>query len=208
MDRLRACADCKQLYPATAAHFSRNRRRKDGLVLWCKACAAKRWQAHYKLNREKLIARAVEGTRKRRQRPEVAEANCVAAREAKRALLADPVARAAHRKRTSDWVKANPERAKQFKHAQPAWRAHRGRMREERVRRATPPWVNVAAIRAVYEEAARVTLATGVPHEVDHIVPLGGRNVCGLHVPWNLRVITAEANRLKNNTFVEELALS
>jgi 5-methylcytosine-specific restriction endonuclease McrA len=39
--------------------------------------------------------------------------------------------------------------------------------------------------------------------EVDHEVPLNGRNVCGLHVPWNLRYLTPEANRSKGNRFVE-----
>lgn len=208
MGDLRACADCKQLLPATLEYFHLNRRRKDGLVLWCKPCAAKRWQLHYHRNREKLIARATENTKRRRERPEVREAERVYSRMRKRAELADPIARAAHRKRAADWVKANPDRAKLFKHAQPAWKAHRARMREERVKRATPPWVDLAAIQVVYAEAARITAATGVPHEVDHIVPLVGRTVCGLHVPWNLRVITAEANRMKSNTLIADLVLS
>lgn len=59
-------------------------------------------------------------------------------------------------------------------------------------------------IRPFYEEAARLTVQTGVPHVVDHIVPLKGRSVWGLHVPWNLRVVTDEANRAKYNQFDQE----
>jgi hypothetical protein len=207
MVELKLCFDCKQWLPATLEHFSRNRRRKDGFLIVCKPCAAKRWQLYYQRNRAKLIARAVESTKRRRERPEVQEAERVYARMRKRVVLADPVARARHRKRAADWVKAHPDRAKLFKHEQPAWKAHRARMRERRVQRATPPWVDLNAIQAFYEEAARITRATGIPHQVDHIAPLVGRTVCGLHVPWNLRVITAEANRLKSNTLITDLAL-
>lgn len=62
-----------------------------------------------------------------------------------------------------------------------------------------PPWVDLTAIAAIYAEAARITAETGVVHEVDHIWPLAGRDACGLHVPWNLRVITAVENRTKGN---------
>lgn len=51
----------------------------------------------------------------------------------------------------------------------------------------------------IYMEAARKTLETGVPYSVDHIWPLNGKNSCGLHVPWNLRVITQAENDSKGN---------
>jgi hypothetical protein len=61
--------------------------------------------------------------------------------------------------------------------------------------KATPPWADLDAIRAVYEEAAALGL------EVDHIEPLQGKSVCGLHVPWNLQLLTKEANCRKSNKF-------
>lgn len=67
---------------------------------------------------------------------------------------------------------------------------------------ATPRWLTAdhhAEIARIYADCRRETDETCVPHEVDHIIPLRGIDVCGLHVPWNLRVITAYENRRKSN---------
>lgn len=67
---------------------------------------------------------------------------------------------------------------------------------------AMPPWLSNEhriQITAFYSEAIYLTHKTGIRHEVDHIIPLQGKNVRGLHVPWNLRVITRKENRRKGN---------
>lgn len=56
-----------------------------------------------------------------------------------------------------------------------------------------------AKIRELYDRASKLTRETGIPHEVDHIYPIQGRNGCGLHVHWNLQVITRQENRAKSN---------
>lgn len=72
-----------------------------------------------------------------------------------------------------------------------------GMRRRRHERQATPPWADLAAIRAIYAKAERLTRDTGEQYVVDHIVPLRGRIVSGLHVPWNLRVIHWRENAAK-----------
>lgn len=64
---------------------------------------------------------------------------------------------------------------------------------------ATPKWANKKSIKNIYIDASEMTKITGVEHHVDHVVPLRGRNVCGLHVENNLQIIAADINRKKSN---------
>ena len=66
---------------------------------------------------------------------------------------------------------------------------------------ATPLWADFDAIKVEYQLANWCSEVTGIKYHVDHIVPLQGKLVCGLHVPNNLRVIPAVDNMRKHNKF-------
>ena len=75
-------------------------------------------------------------------------------------------------------------------------------LRRKRFRDATPPWLGYhykQQIRALYAAAIELSKIMREQYVVDHIVPLRGESVCGLHVPWNLRVITQAENFVKSN---------
>lgn len=86
------------------------------------------------------------------------------------------------------WKKNNPERSA----------ANNGRNSARR-RAAVPLWANLSEIDAIYAEARRLQLSTGIRMSVDHIIPIKGKNVCGLHVPNNLRVMPLTDNIRKGN---------
>ena len=81
--------------------------------------------------------------------------------------------------------------------------------RRRKHRDATPLWLTrkqKSEIRQLYQIAITMTQTTGEQYVVDHIVPLRGEFVCGLHVPWNLRVITRDENLKKSNKHVDPSA--
>jgi len=79
-------------------------------------------------------------------------------------------------------------------------------VRKRRHRNATPAWITAEqklAMREMYLQAQKLTKITGERYVVDHIIPLISPDVCGLHVPWNLRVITQEENLKKSNKLLD-----
>jgi hypothetical protein len=101
--------------------------------------------------------------------------------------------------------KISRERVRKWKQDNPDKRAAQRGTRRAIEKNAVPKWLTKehrSQIAAIYAEARRRTKETGVPHHVDHIIPLSSKEVCGLHVPWNLRAIPAEENIRKSNKVV------
>lgn len=68
------------------------------------------------------------------------------------------------------------------------------RTAEAKRRTRTPSWANLDTIRQIYANCPE-------GYEVDHIIPLNGVNVSGLHVPENLQYLTVSDNRSKGNFY-------
>jgi hypothetical protein len=83
--------------------------------------------------------------------------------------------------RNKRWAKANPGKVN----------ARGAKYRADRLQR-TPSWADMEAIKRFYE-----CCPSG--HEVDHIIPLKGKNISGLHIAENLQWLTVSENRQKGN---------
>lgn len=86
----------------------------------------------------------------------------------------------------------------------------RNRISNKRAKRLQrmPSWLSsedISKIKSIYKMAHNLSEKTGILHHVDHIVPLQGKHVSGLHVPWNLQVISAFENLSKGNSFDEDM---
>ena len=202
---VRRCSGCGRDFPATTEHFVMMKNKKSGwsgLSAECRECRNGRFRKWYGDNREYAVARSTETTRKYRATPEGQEKNRQWSREAKRRQLADPIEREKHNQRGRDWYAANPGAWKNFKHHQPHMKRMSTARRHAAELRATPPWLTVdhkRQLEMIYAIADYLTRKTGVPHDVDHYYPLRALTCCGLHVPWNMCVITATKNQSKGN---------
>ena len=95
---------------------------------------------------------------------------------------------------------------KAWKERNTVWVRADTKARRRKHRLATPKWLTreqKSEIRQLYQIAITMTKTTGEQYVVDHIVPLRSEFVCGLHVPWNLRVIPRQENLLKSNKLID-----
>jgi len=108
------------------------------------------------------------------------------------------------------WVDDNPDKrkasVKKWEKNNRGNVAARGAKRRATKLKATPEWLTpeqLSEIQQHYWLAKDLQSVTGEVYHVDHIIPLQGENVCGLHVPWNLQVLPADINFSKGNRYEE-----
>lgn len=171
------------------ADFVVNKQNKDLMHSYCKACV----RIKSKENRVKYQEKNKEYSKKyyneNKEKYKIIAENTVERR------------RAASRK----WLNANREkqyeRNRVFFLKNPGLASAYYKIREIRKRRAVPAWADLAAIKEIYRKSVSISKETGILHHVDHYYPLAGKNVCGLHVIENLRIVPATVNLTKSNSF-------
>ena len=176
------CAKCEETKPQEM--FSRNRTAPDGREHYCKECKKKqvgKWkEENPDYHKHWYAEKGRESSRKYYHK-----------NKDRLSTGYPPEKQSAYRR--------NPEfRAKRNEY-------QRKRNAEKLIR--TPSWLTKDHKRKIrnFEAAAKnMTKATGVLHHVDHIAPSLGANISGLHVPWNLQVITATDNSKKGMVYAAD----
>lgn len=162
--------------------FPRSNRSKDGCQSLCKVCKSISTKAWKEKNKER-IRLARQAHYEANKDKQLSQSN--AWKEANREHVNDYA---------REWAKNNPA-----KRCEAEMRRHIAKIRR------TPVWLtqeDKQAVIVIYEEARRLTVETGIPHEVDHIIPLQGKLVSGLHVPSNLQILIKSDNASKGNRYI------
>jgi hypothetical protein len=173
---MKTCTKCGEAKPLSEYHA--NPRNASGLQSNCKACqraAAKRWRVTNKQH--------------------ITQYN-----SAYRASNREAITAQERQYRTTNKEKlAAKDRRRHLSNPNAA--LMRKQKRRAVARQAEPLWADAALIKLLYATRQYLTQETGEVWHVDHVVPLQGRNVCGLHVHNNLRVVPAKVNLAKGNKF-------
>jgi len=171
---MKVCRRCE--VERSLTEFRADPRYRGGYASWCRECHRQRNSEWARENRERLTAKSAEW---RAANPEKwREINIGFKRRNAERLKAEH----------AEWAKEN--RGKR--------NATTAKYRAAKLR-ATPPWADQDAIRAIYEQAAKLQHETGVRMHVDHIVPLQHEAVCGLHCEANLQILPGALNEAKRN---------
>lgn len=191
----KVCTKCRVAKSLTDFYVARHR--KDGLTPLCKECgkaAAREWHAS---NLEKSRARSAAWKK----------ANPEKVRAARQTWYAENLEKILAAGRESYAENRDEQRARLRKWASEnvGKRTANQAKRTARQKQRTPKWLtreDFQAMSFMYEMARALSEATGIPHHVDHEIPLQGERVSGLHVPQNLQILTAFENVSKKNIWV------
>jgi|ERR1035437_212838 hypothetical protein len=190
--------ECSQINPQELTAFHKKKSSKDGLHSRCKFCCDIVSAKYRKANLDRIKANQIAYHKANLDKARIASAKYRKDNLDKANIASDKC-----RKANPDKVKAT--NASYRKNNPGKVNALTAKRRATKLN-ATPKWLTKAQkleIEAIYIEAARLTKETDIPHEVDHILPLQGKDVWGLHVPWNLQILKMNENRKKGNKIID-----
>lgn len=175
---MKKCGKCKEI--KEFALFSKDKQTKTGYCNRCKLCdrACKTTQEYNKQRRLKRLERRKEINEYQREY-----------QKTHRAQFNRYMKKYADKNRQS--MRDRNNKFSSSEKQKPINNARAARRRAAKLKR-TPSWLTreqLFEIQVFYTEAQRLTKETGELYTVDHIEPLQGENVSGLHVPWNLQVL-------------------
>lgn len=108
----------------------------------------------------------------------------------------------------NEWRKNNPDKRLQYNRLYRSRNVERTRLmcnkRYSYAKQARPQWADPFLIEEIYHLAQLRNKMTNIKWEVDHIIPLRGTDVCGLHVENNLQVIPRSLNASKQHRFIKQ----
>lgn len=196
------CNKCEEEKPV--ASFSKRSRSNDGLQNQCKQCKS----AYYGENKERQNANTKAWYQENKERHR--ELTSRRYQDNKESESAKRKARYQQNKDKENatnnaWYEANRDKKlakgrEWYSNNKALVNASTTKRRLAKLQR-TPPWADMSAIAEFYVEAKRLEELTGIQFHVDHIVPLQGELVSGLHVPANLQLLPAHENLSKSNSF-------
>ena len=183
---VKTCKACGEAKEAVKGTWVTKRGKPNGLL--CLKCAGSKWRELYNTpeGRIKINETTKLSQRRRMLQPDLREKAVSLTAKLRATVDGRSKIRAANLR----WARENPD-----KHA-----VLNARRRAAKLLR-TPPWANLAKIAEFYTTASRMTIETGAVYHVDHVIPLQGELVSGLHVHNNLRVILGVDNSRKRNKF-------
>lgn len=191
--KIKTCTKCRKKFPATNKFFYKDGNRKDGLRSWCKKCISLRDRYWYKKNRNEKLKQATQWYINNRNR----------ALKQMRQWYIDNREKEIEQRKQRYWGNREKElkQNKQYrKDNRDKYNAYNAKRRARKFH-ATPVWANEDVIKLYYVWAniLNMLFRPYIEFEVDHEIPLQGKNICGLHVENNLQILPATLNLEKKN---------
>lgn len=156
--------------------FNKDRQKTDGLMSYCKPCNSLKTSMFYQKTKTSTRPYIKRG------KLTVNEYAAVWRSENKEAV----------KKARDKWASNNTHKLRE-----------KGMRRYASQTQQTPNWLNKGHMVEIEGFYFFCKIFKG--YQVDHIVPIRGKTVSGMHVPWNLQVLTAEQNRAKSNSFNQQM---